>query len=303
MLRIIQKRNIFFILSGTLVLVSIAAFIVWGLKLSIDFTGGSLSEISFIKDRPNVAEVRELLVSQKLNNTDEAVIQPAGSNELIIRTKTLTEDEHQQLVNVLKDNYGQENVVENRFESIGPVIGQELQNKAIVAVIIVLALIITYIAFTFRKVSKPMASWKYGLAATIALVHDVTIITGAFVLLGHYLNIEVGLLFVTALLTLLGYSVNDTIVVFDRIRENLIYRPKETFAETVNQSANETIARSINTSLTALLVLLALYFLGGVTIKYFVLALILGIIFGTYSSIFIASALLVSWHEFSRRKR
>lgn len=302
MMRIIQKRNIFFIMSGILVLVSITAFAVWGLKLSIDFSGGSLLEISFLKDRPTVSGVRELLVAQKLG-IDQPVVQPAESNELIIRTKTLTEDEHQQLVNVIKDNYGQENVVENRFESIGPVIGQELQNKAIVAVIVVLALIITYIAFSFRKVSKPVASWKYGLAATVALAHDVTIVTGAFVLLGHYLNIEVGLLFVTALLTLLGYSVNDTIVVFDRIRENLIYRPKETFAETVNQSVNETIARSINTSLTALLVLSALYFFGGATIKYFVLALILGIIFGTYSSIFIASTLLVSWHEFSRRKR
>ena len=303
MMSIIQKRNIFFILSGILILVSIAAFAVWGLKLSIDFTGGSLLEISFLNNRPSTSEVRELLAAQKLNNIDQAVIQPAGSNELIIRTRTLTEDEHQQLISAFKDNYSQENVVENRFESIGPVIGQELKNKAIMAVIVVLALIIAYIAFTFRKVSKPVASWKYGLAAIIALAHDVIIVTGAFVLFGHYLNIEVGLLFVTALLTLLGYSVNDTIVVFDRIRENLIYRPKETFSETVNQSVNETIARSINTSLTALLVLSALYFFGGVTIKYFVLALILGIIFGTYSSIFVASALLVTWHEFSRRKK
>lgn len=300
MLRIIQNRYIYFIISGILIIASIVLLSIWGLKLGIDFTGGTLIELNFA-NRPDSHEVQNLLANE-YQDLEEVKIQPAGDKELIIRTKTLNEDEHQKLLAFLNKNYGQDTIVENRFESIGPVIGEELKNKAVTAIIIVLITIILYVAYTFRKVSKPVASWKYGIAAIMALIHDVLIVIGVFVVLGHIYNVEVGILFVTALLTVLGYSVNDTIVVFDRVRENLIYRPKETFVETINHSVNETILRSINTSLTTLLVLLAVYFFGGVTIKNFILALIIGTLAGTYSSIFIASPLLVAWQQFKKKK-
>ena len=301
MLRIIQKRRIFFSLSGLSVLAAILALTLWGLNLGIDFTGGSLLELSFVNQRPSVQELGDILDQSDLG-IEEIKIQPSGDHELILRTRTLSEDEHQQLLAALREKFGAEEIIENRFESIGPIIGQELKDKAVVAIIIALIVIVLYIAYTFRKVSKPVASWKYGVSAIIALTHDILIVTGVFAALGYFMNVEVGILFVTALLTVLGYSVNDTIVVFDRVRENLIYRPSETFVETVNQSVNETIMRSINTSFTTLLVLFSLYFLGGATIREFVLVLILGAIVGTYSSIFIASPLLVVWQKFSRRK-
>jgi len=301
MIKIIQKRYIYLGISAILVAASLVLLLLWGLKLGIDFTGGSLSELSF-GQRPNAQAVHDLLLNNSQLNLDEAKVQPAGERELIIRTRTLKEAEHQSLLKLLKDTYPQAGILEKRFESIGPIIGQELKDKAVMAIIIVLLTIILYVAYTFRKVSRPVASWKYGIAAILALIHDVLIVVGVFVVLGHYFNVEVGVLFVTALLTVLGYSVNDTIVVFDRVRENLIYRPKETFMETVNHSVNETLLRSINTSLTTLLVLLAVYFFGGVTIKNFVLALIIGTVSGTYSSIFIASPLLVIWQSLAQRR-
>jgi len=300
MLKIIHNRYIYFIISGILIITSVVLLFVWGLKLGIDFTGGTLVELDF-SARPDAHEVQVFLKDNDLK-LEEVKIQPSGGSELIIRTRTLTEDEHQKLLADLKNKYSESSITENRFESIGPVIGEELKNKAVTAIIIVLITIILYVAYTFRKVSKPVASWKYGVAAIVALVHDVLVVIGVFVVLGHFYNVEVCILFVTALLTVLGYSVNDTIVVFDRIRENLIYRPKETFIETVNHSVNETILRSINTSLTTLLVLSAVYFFGGATIKYFILALIVGALAGTYSSIFIASPLLVVWQKFRIKK-
>ena len=300
MLKIIQNRYIYFIFSGILIVTSVILLLVWGLKLGIDFTGGTLVELNF-NARPDTHEVQAFLKNDDLK-LDEVKIQPSGDNELIIRTRTLSEDEHQKILADLKGKYNESSIVENRFESIGPIIGEELKSKAVTAIIIVLITIILYVAYTFRKVSKPVASWKYGVAAIVALVHDVLVVIGVFVILGHFYNVEVGILFVTALLTVLGYSVNDTIVVFDRIRENLIYRPKETFIETVNHSVNETILRSVNTSLTTLLVLLAVYFFGGVTIKNFILALIVGTLAGTYSSIFIASPLLVWWQKIGHKK-
>ena len=211
----------------------------------------------------------------------------------------LTEEEHasnpsqEQEGNVIE-------IIEKRFESIGPVIGSELAEKSIKAIIIVLIGIVLYVGWVFRKVSRPVSSWKYGLIALAALFHDIIITLGVFSILGHFYGVEVGMPFVVALLTILGYSVNDTIVVFDRTRENLLRSAWDDFEEVVNRSVNETLVRSLNTSLTTLVVLLAIYFFGGATIQYFVLALIVGIIAGTYSSIFIASPLLVS---LARRKK
>jgi preprotein translocase subunit SecF len=195
-----------------------------------------------------------------------------------------------------------EGVVELRFDSIGASIGQELRTKSYKAMLYVVIAIIFYVAWAFRKVSKPVTSWKYGVIAVIALLHDILITIGVFVFLGHFLGVEINTPFIAALLTILGYSVNDSIVVFDRVRENL-HRYHENFDETVNDSINETITRSLNTSLTTICVLLAVYFFGGETIKNFVLALMVGMVSGTYSSIFIASPLLVTWHKVSEKLR
>jgi len=198
---------------------------------------------------------------------------------------------------------GQELIAEDRFESIGPVIGQELREKSIEALIAVLIGIILYIAWAFRKVSDPVSSWKYGVTAIIALAHDVIIPVGVFVVLGMVTGVEVDILFVTALLTILGFSVNDTIVVFDRTRENLAKSHHQgEFESIVNKSVNQTITRSIYTSLSTFMVLFAVFLFGGESIKYFVLALMIGIIVGTYSSIFLASPILVEWEHASRRK-
>jgi len=191
-------------------------------------------------------------------------------------------------------------VIEERFETIGPVIGEEIKKKAWVAIFFTVIAIVLYIAYVFRKVSKPVASWKYGIAAIVALVHDIVIITGLFSILGHFFGTEVNSLFITALLTILGFSVNDTIVVFDRTRENLNKHYSQDFEKIVNDSVNSSITRSVNTSLTTLLILLALFFFGGETIKDFVLALIAGVVVGTYSSIFVASPIIVSWNKMKK---
>jgi len=299
MLKIIQKRKLWFTVSGIFCLISIIALSVWGLNFGIDFTGGTLMELSFSgKDgtRPEIQAVKEALNSLELG---EINIQPSGENNLLLRMKAIDETTHQNILSALNEKF---TIEEKRFESIGPVIGQELKRKAIYAIVIALVAIICYIAWAFRKVSYPVASWKYGTVATITLFHDILIVLGIFSILGHFQNVEIGTPFIAALLTILGYSVNDTIVVFDRIRENLARSPANTFEETVNKGVNETLVRSLNTSLTTLFVLLAIYFFGGETIKYFALALIIGIISGTYSSVFTASPLLVSWQRWNKRK-
>ncbi|OQA35451.1 MAG: preprotein translocase subunit SecF [Parcubacteria group bacterium ADurb.Bin326] len=298
-LQIIKNRKYPYLLSGILVLASVLSLIAWGLKPGLDFTGGSLLEVSFSQERPEVAEVNSAL--NPLNFGD-LVIQPSGDKNIIIKSRAISEEEHQAAVNSLKKAAGEKNELsEIRFDSIGPVIGKELLQKSIWMLIIASLAIIAYIAYVFRKVSRPLASWKYGTAAVIALLHDVLIITGIFSALGHFRGIEVDSLFITALLTIIGFSVHDTIVVFDRTRENLSKFYSGKFDEVVNDSVNQTLARSINTSLTTLLVLLALLFFGGNSIKNFTLALSLGIVVGTYSSIFIASPLIVDWNNFSKK--
>lgn len=303
-LRLIQNRKIFFIFSGLLVALSIASLLIFGLKLGIDFTGGSLMEITYEGDQiPISQEIRDSLKSKGFTISS---VQSMAEGSFLIRLEPLDEKKHQEVLGILREVINREGnttkLVENRFESIGPVIGEELKEKALLAISLAIIGILLFIALSFRKVSKPVQSWKYGLGAIIALVHDLLIVLGVFVILGKLKGIEVDMPFVAALLTVLGYSVNDTIVVYDRTRENLIYSPEETFEETVNKSVNNTLARSINTSLTTLLVLFALYFLGGTTIKNFVLALIVGITIGTYSSIFVASPFLVVWYNLRRKK-
>lgn len=298
MYNIIGKKKIWFGFSGLMVLASIVALAVWGLRLGIDFTGGSLLEVEFSSQRPTISQVEESLSDLNLKSLK---IQPSDELDYLIRFEEIEEDTHQEIINKLRgiqlENVENNELTEKRFEAIGPIIGNELKSKALESIVLVLIFIIVYIAYAFRKVSKPVASWKYGLSAIIALAHDILIITGIFAVLGYVLGTEVDVLFVTALLTILGFSVHDTIVTFDRTRENLYKNQDDTFDEIVNISVNQTIVRSINTSVTTLFVLLAIYFFGGDSIKNFVLALVLGVIIGTYSSIFLASPLLTVWNK------
>jgi preprotein translocase subunit SecF len=212
----------------------------------------------------------------------------------------ITNDQREKILTGLKQQDA--NFVEQSFESVGPTVGAELKRKAIVAVILVLALIVLYVTWAFRKVSAgPVASWVYGVSAIVALIHDVVMVIGIFALLGHFFSIEVDSLFVTALLTVLGFSVHDTIVVYDRIRERIASAVGKTYEEVVNESLNQTLIRSINTSMTAILILFALVLFGGDSIRHFTLALLIGIASGTYSSIFVASPLLVVWEKLKRR--
>ncbi|MBU2068119.1 protein translocase subunit SecF [Patescibacteria group bacterium] len=288
-MQIVKHRKIYFTLSGLLLLGSLVSLLFWGLSFGIDFTGGSLMEVEYLKERPSNQEIQEKLSVLDLG---QITLQPTGDRGLILRLKDITENDHQ---NILKE-IGLNQIREKRFESIGPLIGQELKRKAIWAIGLALIAIIFYIAWSFRKVSRPVASWQYGLVAVIALFHDIFITLGIFSILSHFREIEIGLPFVAAFLTILGYSVNNSIVIFDRARENLLRTNWDNFSQVINESVNQSLTRCLNTALTTLFVLLAIFFLGGETIKYFSLALIIGIVVGTYSSIFITSSLIVSWY-------
>jgi len=299
MIRIIQHRKIWYTFSGVLVVGAVVALVLWGLRFGIDFTGGSLLEVQFNNNRPALDKMQQAVDSLNLGTYS---IQPSAEQNALLRFKESDQATKDKVIKSLSDASGG-TVTEKRFESVGPVIGDELKTQALWAIVLSLFFIISYIAWAFRKVSRPVSSWKYGVSAIIALVHDLLITIGVFAVLGHYLGVEIDSLFVSAILTVLGFSVHDTIVVFDRTRENLFRHATKDFEETVNKSVNDTLSRSINTSLTTLLVLLSLFFLGGDTIKYFALALVVGITVGTYSSIFIASPLLVEWQRFTKNNR
>jgi len=296
MLNVVGQRKIFYGFSLTLIGAGIFSLIFWGLHFGIDFTGGSLMEVEWAGERPQINLIKDNFAQLELG---EVFLQPTGDKGILLRFRDVDETGHQKVLETLKKLGPAE---EKRFDSVGPVIGQELKNRAYSAILLVLVLIVLYITFAFRKISRPMASWKYGLAAVIALFHDVFIPAGIFSILGHFLGVEIDLLFVTGILTILGFSVHDTIVVFDRIRENLRKGLGKNFEETVNLSINQMITRSINTSLTVFFTLLAIFIFGGENTKYFALLLMIGIFFGVYSSIFVASSLLVSWEKF-RQKR
>jgi preprotein translocase subunit SecF len=293
-MNIIGKRKIWFGISITLVLISILCTAFMGLNFGIDFTGGSLSELT-IASQPTVDDLRNT-ISQA--GFDSVRVQPSGEANYIVRLSVLSETQHQELLLRLGEQYSE--VEEMRFDMVGPVIGSEMRTKAIWAIVAALALILAYIAWAFRKVSKPIASWKYGLLTIVAAMHDLIIPIGVFAVLGYFLGYQIDTAFVAALLTILGYSINDSIVVFDRTRENLTQAESESFSSIVNKSVNQTLTRSVNTSVTTLLVLLAVFFFGGDTVRHFALALIVGVISGTYSSIFLASPLLVAWEKMKK---
>ncbi|EKE19204.1 MAG: protein-export membrane protein SecF [uncultured bacterium] len=295
MYNIIGKRKIFFVLSAILVIGSIAGLSIFGFNLGIDFTGGSLLEVNM----PSAPAAPD--IESKINDMDlgKPQVQPAGENNYLIRTKEFGNDVKNDLLGKLRENFG--DVEEMKFDTVGPTIGKELREKAVYAIVIILIAIAFYIAYAFRKVSDPVASWKFGVCAIIALVHDVIITVGVFVFLGRFMGVEIDTLFVVALLTLLGYSVNDTIIVFDRVRDKLLKGDRD-FERAANSGVNDTLVRSLNTSLTTLLAILAIFLFGGETIKYFILALIVGISVGTYSSIFVATAVLVEWQKAGRKR-
>jgi len=287
---IIGKRKIYYAISVIFIAASILVLLLWGLKFGIDFKGGSLLEVAYSDNkRPETNQIIDSLKPLKLNDLR---VSPVGDNGMNFRFRETDETTHQEIIKILGGN-----IEERRFSSIGPTIGTELKQKSIKAIIIVLFGISLYIAWAFRKVSRPLSSWRYGVVTLAALFHDLVIPIGLFVCLGHFYGVEVGTNFIVALLVILGFSVHDTIVVFDRIRENLKRYASLDFVPLVNRSVNETLVRSVSTSFTVLLTLLALYVFGGETLKYFILALMVGIFSGTYSSIFIASPLLVSWFK------
>ena len=297
---VIKYRKIFYAFSLILVALSIAAMFMWGFNLGIDFKGGSVLEVSYTTTRPSLDDAKASLDALKMSNY---TLVPTGETGYILRTKAITPAEKTNIENALSQN-GKFALEEKQFDSIGPLLGQESKNKAIISISLVLLAIVLFIAFAFRKVSRPISSWVYGLVAIVALVHDVIIPTGVFVALGHFKNFEIDTLFVTALLVILGFSIHDTIVVFDRVRENLRHdhSGKKPFDQIVGESISQTFTRSINTSLTVLLSLLVLYFVGSQATHNFVLALLVGITAGTYSSIFIGSALLVTIAKWQGKK-
>lgn len=295
----IVKHKYFFVgLSLVMFVLSLFSIFNYGLNLGIDFKGGSIMEIEYNTARPDVSLIKDAI---KAVGIGETVVQETGDTGLLIKMRDLKEAERVSVVKALA--IAGATFTEKRFDSIGPVIGAEMSRKAMVAIILVSIMIALFIAFAFRHVSKPVSSFKYGVAALIALLHDTVIPTGIMAYMGAKYGTEIDLLFVSALLAILGISVHDTIVVFDRTRENLKNKVAKSFEETVGISLNQTFVRSINTSATTIFTLLCLYFLGGESTKTFALILSVGVFFGTYSSIFLASPLLLVMEEWQGKKR
>ena len=265
-----------------------------GLNFSIDFTGGSILEIEFEK-RPENPVIQEKL---KDLNLGEITIQPTGDRGVILRIKEINEASHEDLLSKLGEI---SNVREQRFENIGPVVGKELRQKTITLIIVSLLSLLIYITIAFSKVSRPISSWQYGVISILTLSFDVLVAIGIFTLLEKFYQAQFSVPIVTALLTILGYTINDKVIVFDRIRENILKGQKKTFEETVNFSLNQTLTRSLSTGTCTLLVLLFIFFFGGDTLRYFSLILIVGIVVGTYSSLFLATPLLVVWLKSKKR--
>lgn len=299
---VIRNRNVFFAITGALVAASLLAFAVFGLRFSIDFTGGTLVQVTYASGRPPAPVLQDSLNREGFSNYS---LREASQNDYVLRAENMTSAQRAALPETLSALGTYPATIDSQNE-IGPSIGAELRSKAIISIAVVMLCILLFIAFAFRKVSKPVSSWVYGLVALVTLVHDVIIPVGFFAILGHFAGASVDTLFVTALLTVLGFSVHDTIVVFDRVRENLRlnqeHNRKEDFADTAGRSLQQTFVRSINTSLTVVITLLVLFFLGPASTRDFALTLLVGIIAGTYSSIFLATPLLVTIEQRRRKK-
>lgn len=296
----IRFRYFFYAFSAALVVASASVFLAWGLPLGIDFTGGSLLEVRFTGGNPSAEREGADVTSSFSRFSIQPQIQRVDDDSLVLRFPEMNEEDHRQLVTDLKEK--NPTLREERFESIGPTIGNETREKSVVAMALVIGTILVYVAWAFRKLSHPLASWQYGLVTVVTLLHDVIVTVGFVVVLTHITGRDVGVAFVAALLTVLGYSVNDTIVVFDRIRENLSRATANVdFGDLVNRSLRETFVRSLNASLTTILVLIAVLVLGGETVFVFLATLVGGIAIGTYSSLFLASPLVVDWAKKSKK--
>ena len=292
MFRIIRIRKVWYIASGALILLSIASLLIFGLRTGIDYSGGTI--ITYETSNSNAAQIIESKIKDLSINSYQ--VKPSGNNQIMVKTIDLDSNQHSTLTQNIQKEIP--DIQEVKYDSIGPSVGKDLRNKSIIAITLAAFAIIVFVAFAFRKVPKPLKSWKFGFLAVIALLHDLLITTGLVAILGHFFVwMEVDALFITALLTVMGFSVHDTIVIYDRLRENFIKNPHKSIERVAEESVNQTLARSINTSLTTIIVLTALFLLGGLTIRHFILVLIIGILIGTYSSIFVAAPLLVSWHK------
>ncbi len=300
---VVRNRNIFFAITMLLLVASAASVAIFGLKLGTDFTGGTLAEVTYPDARPDAALIQDALDGAGLEGYS---LRAAGEQTYVLRAGTLSEVQRASLPELLSGGDQYRGTITQQTE-VGPTIGAELRNKSLVAMAVVLLCILLFIAFAFRHVSEPISSWTYGLIAIVTLLHDVIIPAGAFAIFGYLWGAQVDTLFVTALLTILGFSIHDTIVVFDRTRENLRLNKekgrKEPFAETAGRSLNQTMVRSINTSVTVVISLATLYIFGPESTKDFALTLLVGIVAGTYSSIFFATPLLVAWDSWTSKKK
>ncbi len=285
---IVKYYKIYLAFSGILLLASIISLFFFGLRPGIDFTGGSILELEYAKDRPQVQEIKQELSGLGLG---EISVQPTRENGVILRMREVSEETHQTILEKLGG------IQEVRFESVGPTIGRELKQKTRIVIVLSLIAITLYIALAFRQVSRPVKSWQWGIVSLIILSHDVLMPLGIFSVLGNIYNVQITTPVIIALLTVVGYAINNVVVVFDRVRENLLRRAVISFEDTVNFSINQTLGRQLNTSLTTLFPLIFIFFIGGDVLKYFALALILGISFGTYSSIFLAGPILIVWQR------
>ncbi|MCX6806852.1 MAG: protein translocase subunit SecF [Candidatus Berkelbacteria bacterium] len=293
------KKKWWFIISGLIIIPGILSLIFWGLSWGIDFKGGTLYEVKINPPaggaNVKIEQVKEAI--KPLNLSDISIV-ATGQSNFLIKTTPVERDTIDKINQNLKEKIG--DTEEIRYETVGPVVGKDLTRKAIWAISLACLGIILYIAFAFRNIPESQSSFKFGLSAIIALIHDIFVVIGIFSIIGHFFGYEVDVYFITALLTVLGFSVHDTIVVFDRIRENLKKLPGVAFETIANESIIQTLGRSINTSLTVLLTLIALFLLGGESIKPFALTLMIGITTGTYSSIFNATPILVLWQRKSK---
>lgn len=296
-MNIINKKNWFFLISAAIIIPGIISLILFRLNFGIDFAGGSLWELKFGKEI-DTGKIGEVI---RANDVELASIQKTSEASFLLRLRTIDQQTNKKITEQLNKEFGQ--VTELRFETVGPTISKELTENAFKAVGLSLLGIIVYITWAFRNIPKEVSSFRFGVSAIIALIHDVLVVVGAFSIFGHFFKVEIDSLFVTALLTVIGFSVHDTIVVFDRVRENLIKHPGREFTQVVNDSILQTLGRSLATSLTVVFVLVALLLFGGTTIRWFVVALLIGIVSGTYSSIFNAAPILVVWQNWIEKRR
>lgn len=284
--------TVMFIASVAVLAASVVALATWGLEFGVDFTGGSILEVRF-GERPSTDAIIAALGTLDSAALRDVTVNPTGDTEVIIRSSPLTEDEHQQVLRALEREFPDTTVTEIRFDSIGPAVGQELKDRSITAIIILLVAVLSYIAWMFRKLSRSLSLWAMSAGTLLGLVHDIIIPMGVFAVLGHYMGVQITGIYVAAILTILGYTVSDKVVIYDRVRENLIRGSKEPLPKVVHTSVMQTLVRSINNTLVVILSSLAVFLFGGESIKYFALALMLGIGLGAYSSIFVASPILV----------